>query len=593
MAEPALSTPQPSSRPRRSSTALSSYAETKQFNINQYSGTVDAAIEHFVREGGAQAAAARAVDCCPVALHRAINKMKEAGVWDDHMADIRAGAEPSGKKKPELDMPTPGALARQIKAGANRLGDGRPYGSKGNTWGEWREGTKIATAAIAAAGVTVPIAKRASARLAEAGVVIGKTTLYNGAKDAPGKTPVKMGDQSLKLPHSFIEAGRKVVLEHRELGLPNLKCMILAELNAMIKGTPTEALFKNGLITDDVYYNFLDRSDLYGNDTRPLEDDRALWRHSENARAQCIVWAKTFVDAKLGAFNSKFASPERYFEEAEPYEELIFWFPRAEYHVGSLDETDVAADETTRGRSVQQRSVLAAEPGSRRGHGAAGHGGAGGGAGTGRGWVESKKERKQKAPLDTGEVPGAKGGAKFTFAVANLGSGDTGSTLIVSKVAVETLAKKIDLVAVAPEATLVDPATGQKRRAQYIQTDSGGVETSTMPIILKDIFLPAFGRGDDEARLSRAPTVEDPDDVVCWDGLKQHHSLEWVRASRAKRVRTLLRYSHGCLAGLKPITHLSSSQLVSAQLSPAQPSPAQLSSAQLLTACCCCCELTR
>eukprot|EP00966_Prymnesium_polylepis_P308963 7139251-Prymnesium_polylepis.1 len=30
-----------------------------------------------------------------------------------------------------------------------------------------------------------------------------------------------------------------------------------------------------------------------------------------------------------------------------------------------------------------------------------------------------------------------------------------------------------------------------------------------------------------------------------WDGLKAHHSLEWIRASRAKRVRTLLRYSHG------------------------------------------------
>eukprot|EP00966_Prymnesium_polylepis_P332449 7387952-Prymnesium_polylepis.1 len=60
-------------------------------------------------------------------------------------------------------------------------------------------------------------------------------------------------------------------------------------------------------------------------------------------------------------------------------------------------------------------------------------------------------------------------------------------------------------------------------------------------------MIPAFpDRGADaEARLSRKPTVEDPDDVVLWDGLKQHISLEWLRASRAKRVRTGVRYSHG------------------------------------------------
>eukprot|EP00966_Prymnesium_polylepis_P322694 7378937-Prymnesium_polylepis.1 len=70
---------------------------------------------------------------------------------------------------------------------------------------------------------------------------------------------------------------------------------------------------------------------------------------------------------------------------------------------------------------------------------------------------------------------------------------------------------------------------------------------STMTTLLEDVFLPAFpSRGDDaQARLSRAPTVEDPDDVVCWDGLKQHHSLGWVRAAKGKRVRTLIRYSHG------------------------------------------------
>ena len=71
-----------------------------------------------------------------------------------------------------------------------------------------------------------------------------------------------------------------------------------------------------------MYYNFLDRSDLYSNDTRPLEDDRALWRHSENSARQCLVWARNFLDAKLAVYNPKYAeAPETYFTTAEPYEE--------------------------------------------------------------------------------------------------------------------------------------------------------------------------------------------------------------------------------------------------------------------------------
>eukprot|EP00966_Prymnesium_polylepis_P310868 7182523-Prymnesium_polylepis.1 len=105
----------------------------------------------------------------------------------------------------------------------------------------------------------------------------------------------------------------------------------------------------------------------------------------------------------------------------------------------------------------------------------------------------------------------------------------------------------MDLTTVGPVSTLVCPSTGEKLPARFTQTDSGGVEISTMPLIVSDIMLPAFPShgADTEARLSRAPTVEDPDDVVCWDGLKQHLCLEWIRASKAKRIRTNLRYSHG------------------------------------------------
>lgn len=188
---------------------------------------------------------------------------------------------------------------RTDRAKADRLGDGRPYGNKGNSWGEYREGHKIATAAIAATGrVTRANAAAASARLAEAGVQISRSTLEQAAKQAPGESPVRMGDQHLKLPQGFVEEGRKIVLEMRELGVPNLKCMVMAELNAMIAGTRYEQLFEGGVITDRVSYSFLDRSDCFSADTKPLEDDRALWRHSQNARAQVLVWAEVIIDSK-------------------------------------------------------------------------------------------------------------------------------------------------------------------------------------------------------------------------------------------------------------------------------------------------------
>eukprot|EP00966_Prymnesium_polylepis_P040843 947968-Prymnesium_polylepis.1 len=79
----------------------------------------------------------------------------------------------------------------------------------------------------------------------------------------------------------------------------------------------------------------------------------------------------------------------------------------------------------------------------------------------------------------------------------------------------------------------VSGATRALRCRVWHKTDSGGVELSTMTTILEDIMLPAFpSHGDDsEARLSRAPTVEDPDDVVCWNGLQQHLSLVRRRQS--------------------------------------------------------------
>ena len=160
--------------------------------INSWTGSADDGIEHFVLHGGSQAAAASAVDCCPKALNRAIADLKKEEAWDAHVADILArkkesstgnsagssgsqAADDSARKR-ELEMPTPNSLGKQIKSSATRLGDGRPYGSKGNSWGEYREGHKIGTAAVKEAGITMANAMRASARLAEAGVRIGTRT---------------------------------------------------------------------------------------------------------------------------------------------------------------------------------------------------------------------------------------------------------------------------------------------------------------------------------------------------------------------------------------------------------------------------------
>eukprot|EP00966_Prymnesium_polylepis_P250836 5800053-Prymnesium_polylepis.2 len=110
-------------------------------------------------------------------------------------------------------------------------------------------------------------------------------------------------------------------------------------MNAMSRDSPLEGVYENGQITDWAYYQLLDRSDMYTKDPKPLEDDRALWRHSENAKRQYRVAAEVFVDAKLAVWNPDF-------DENKPYSEMILWLPGAAQHVASSDESDVTADET-------------------------------------------------------------------------------------------------------------------------------------------------------------------------------------------------------------------------------------------------------
>eukprot|EP00966_Prymnesium_polylepis_P125374 2899046-Prymnesium_polylepis.1 len=68
-------------------------------------------------------------------------------------------------------------------------------------------------------------------------------------------------------------------------------------------------------------------------------------------------------------------------------------------------------------------------------------------------------------------------------------SGDACQTLIIGKQSVESLAKKVDLVSISPVSALVDVRTGGRLAARFMQTESGGVELSTMTTLLHDIFL--------------------------------------------------------------------------------------------------------
>jgi hypothetical protein len=231
---------------RSAASAVSYSTETK---FTKYPGNVDDAIKYLALNGaearGAQAKAARETECCPMALSRAIAALKACEQWEAHVESIRAAAAPAaataaaaptGAPK-ELDMATPRTLRSQIVSGTDRLGDGRPYGSHGNSWGEYREGHKIGSTAVAAVGVvTRANAAKAAARLKEAGVHVSETTLYTAAKEAPGVTANRMGAKP-KIPDSLVKQLRDVVVEIRELGAPELKSMLIAEINARIRGT--------------------------------------------------------------------------------------------------------------------------------------------------------------------------------------------------------------------------------------------------------------------------------------------------------------------------------------------------------------------
>ena len=178
----------------------------------------------------------------------------------------------------------------------------------------------MGTAAIAAGGsVTRKKAAAVAALLKLAGITISESTLYEGARSAPGESPARKG-RKLTLPPELLAAARKVAVTYRDLNVDVLKSMFKAEIAAL------------------------------------------------NAKRMYRVWAEVMVDACLAVWNEQFGPfGERYFDEASADDVLIFWLPGAENHVLSFDETDVCADETKRGKAAALRGVhVAAGAGTAR-----------------------------------------------------------------------------------------------------------------------------------------------------------------------------------------------------------------------------------
>ena len=155
----------------------------------------------------------------PMGVSRLIASLKEMGQWEPHVRAIRVGAAPAqpedapAPSSPPLVLPTPRSLRSQLDASATRLGDGRPY-LNGATWGLYREAFKMGTAVIAAGGrVTRKKAAAVAALLELVGVTISESTLYEGARSAPGESPARRG-RTLTLPPELLAAARKVAVTY-------------------------------------------------------------------------------------------------------------------------------------------------------------------------------------------------------------------------------------------------------------------------------------------------------------------------------------------------------------------------------------------
>ena len=179
---------------------------------------------------------------------------------------------PMDFKIPGLESPLGARLMRR----ASRPGDGVAYGQHG-PWGAYREGVKEMSEKINKGKFT---AMEAHLLLEQEGVHASAWSLAEKARLAPGKSPVKHGPSP-----ALSEETRSTLDEEvrflRKHNLPVTKQWVKSRAVSIVKGTPEEAKLPGGVMSDHVYYKFLDQSDMTSADVKPLESDRDLWLTSK------------------------------------------------------------------------------------------------------------------------------------------------------------------------------------------------------------------------------------------------------------------------------------------------------------------------
>ena len=199
--------------------------------------------------------------------------------WEAFKASCPQPAQDAADKDDEDALPgVESPLGPRLKRRANRYGDAVPYGNHG-AWGLYREGVKEMTVKISTGKLTPA---EACSLLAAENVHVSERSLEERARKCPGKSPVKAGRGTL-----LLEATERQI--HTELDylrthdIPLTKQMSMNIATSLIQGTDEAKKFKNGRVSDDWYYGFLDRWDMNTGDTKPLESDRDLWLTSEVA----------------------------------------------------------------------------------------------------------------------------------------------------------------------------------------------------------------------------------------------------------------------------------------------------------------------
>eukprot|EP00966_Prymnesium_polylepis_P330289 7385948-Prymnesium_polylepis.1 len=208
---------------------------------------------------------------------------------------------------------------------------------------------------------------------------------------------------------------------------------------------------------------------------------------AQNAEKQYEVWANLAVKNDMAVHNPKF-DPEK------PCDEMIIWKPDGLDRLVSMNETDVRADQSKRGKSAGSRSVIVNAPGSRAGHskGKSGmrktisqqknphRGGYAGGS-----QKVGGKQGLKPGQLDRGDALSTKSASKTSYAGGRLGNGKSLSPHIMSDHPLS--AKEFDA---APTGTARD-ADGNAIAATYNINTSGGMLEPDMLIWGGQIAAPS------------------------------------------------------------------------------------------------------